>query len=92
MLSGYTNLVQDCVNPAVPLSCHFPDKIWKRVCSSMVVSTSLSAETALKQTIHLNHKYALDGCDPSSYGGILWCFGQFDGPKGTNFSPLIAAS
>ena len=43
----------------------------------------LTAETALKQTIHLNHKYALDGCDPSSYGGILWCFGQFDGPKGT---------
>lgn len=42
------------------------------------------AETALKQTCHLNHKFALDGLDPSSYGGILWCFGQFDGPKGTH--------
>ncbi|CEM34435.1 unnamed protein product [Vitrella brassicaformis CCMP3155] len=36
---------------------------------------------ALQWAIHLNHKYALDGCDPCSYAGILWCFGQFDGPK-----------
>ena len=28
----------------------------------------------------LNHRYALDGRDPASYGGILWCFGQFDRP------------
>lgn len=41
-------------------------------------------ETAFKDTFHLNHKFALDGCDPSSYGGILWCFGQFDGPKGNS--------
>ncbi|MFN9960373.1 MAG: deoxyribodipyrimidine photolyase, partial [bacterium] len=25
----------------------------------------------------LNHRYALDGRDPSSYGGMLWCLGQF---------------
>lgn len=30
----------------------------------------------------LNHRYALDGRDPASYGGILWCFGQFDRPQG----------
>lgn len=29
----------------------------------------------------LNHRYALDGRDPSSYGGILWCYGQFDRPQ-----------
>ena len=23
---------------------------------------------------------ALDGCDPSSYGGLLWCLGLFDRP------------
>jgi photolyase PhrII len=28
----------------------------------------------------LNHRYALDGRDPSSYGGMLWCLGQFDRP------------
>lgn len=39
-----------------------------------------NAETALAQIIDLNHRYALDGRDPSSYGGILWCLGQFDRP------------
>jgi photolyase PhrII len=35
---------------------------------------------ALRMAIDLNHRYALDGRDPSSYGGLLWCFGQFDRP------------
>jgi len=35
-------------------------------------------EEALRLALDLNHRYALDGRDPSSYGGILWCFGQFD--------------
>jgi photolyase PhrII len=38
---------------------------------------------ALAMLIDLNHRFALDGRDPSSYGGILWCLGQFDRP----FSP-----
>jgi predicted NAD/FAD-dependent oxidoreductase len=33
---------------------------------------------ALKLMIDLNHRYALDGNDPNSYGGLLWCMGQFD--------------
>ena len=40
-------------------------------------------QEALRLTIDLNHRYALDGRDPNSYGGILWCYGQFDRP----FSP-----
>ena len=36
--------------------------------------------TALKLMIDLNHRYALDGRDPASYGGLLWCLGQFDRP------------
>lgn len=28
----------------------------------------------------LNHRYALDGRDPASYGGLLWCLGEFDRP------------
>jgi len=39
-----------------------------------------SASRALHMSIDLNHRYALDGRDPSSYGGLLWCFGQFDRP------------
>ncbi len=35
---------------------------------------------ALRVLEHLNNKYALDGRDPNSYGGILWCFGKFDRP------------
>jgi predicted NAD/FAD-dependent oxidoreductase len=33
---------------------------------------------SLKLMIDLNHRYALDGNDPNSYGGLLWCMGQFD--------------
>jgi len=38
------------------------------------------AVTALRRMIDLNHRYALDGRDPASYGGLLWCLGQFDRP------------
>ena len=37
-------------------------------------------QAALAAIIDLNHRYALDGRDPASYGGILWCLGQFDRP------------
>jgi len=39
-----------------------------------------SPEQSLCYLIDLNHRYALDGRSASSYGGILWCFGQFDRP------------
>ncbi|OYP30996.1 FAD-dependent oxidoreductase [Rhodopirellula sp. MGV] len=39
-----------------------------------------SPDRALQLTLDLNHRYALDGRNPSSYGGVLWCFGQFDRP------------
>jgi hypothetical protein len=42
-----------------------------------------SAHDALSMLEALNHRYALDGRDPASYGGLLWCLGQFDRP----FSP-----
>lgn len=35
---------------------------------------------ALDTLIDLNHRYALDGNNPNSYGGLLWCLGQFDRP------------
>lgn len=41
------------------------------------------AATALARMEDLNHRYALDGRDPASYGGLLWCLGTFDRP----FSP-----
>ena len=41
-------------------------------------------ERALRIAIDLNNRYALDGRDPNSYGGILWCFGLFDRPYDTD--------
>ncbi len=37
-------------------------------------------ETALAMALDLNHRYALDGCDPNSYLGIQWTYGAFDRP------------
>ncbi|QDT09256.1 FAD-dependent oxidoreductase [Stieleria marina] len=48
-----------------------------------ILNWTPNAKKALAQIIDLNHRYALDGRDPASYGGILWCLGQFDRP----FSP-----
>ncbi|MBX3726410.1 MAG: FAD-dependent oxidoreductase [Xanthomonadales bacterium] len=35
---------------------------------------------ALARLLELNHRFALDGSDPASYGGLLWCLGLFDRP------------
>jgi photolyase PhrII len=39
-----------------------------------------SPQAALATLIALNHRYALDGSDPNSYGGLLWTLGLFDRP------------
>jgi deoxyribodipyrimidine photo-lyase len=45
-----------------------------------VLQWSKSPEDAYQTLVHLNNKYALDGRNPNSYTGILWCFGLFDRP------------
>jgi photolyase PhrII len=45
-----------------------------------ILNWTNSPQDALKMMIDLNHRYALDGRDPASYGGLLWCLGQFDRP------------
>lgn len=45
-----------------------------------ILNWTPNAKTALAMMLDLNHRYALDGRDPASYGGILWCLGQFDRP------------
>lgn len=47
-----------------------------------------SPARALQLAIDLNHRYALDGRSPSSYGGIHWCYGQFDQPFQTEQAVL----
>ena len=43
-----------------------------------LVGWTRTAEEAWSLLVDLNHRYALDGRDPASYGGLLWCLGQFD--------------
>jgi len=45
-----------------------------------VIEWSPSPAEAYRTLEHLNNKYALDGRDPNSGSGILWCFGLFDRP------------
>jgi len=40
-------------------------------------------ETAMNTSLEFNDRYALDGRDPNSIAGVMWCFGLFDRP----FSP-----
>jgi predicted NAD/FAD-dependent oxidoreductase len=47
-----------------------------------------NARDALALLLDLNHRYALDGRDPASYGGILWCLGALDRPF-TPESPIL---
>ncbi len=47
-----------------------------------ILEWSRSPEEALATMIALNDRYALDGRDPNSYSGILWCLGRYDRPWG----------
>jgi deoxyribodipyrimidine photo-lyase len=45
-----------------------------------VIAWSRNYQEAFETLVHLNNKYCLDGRDPNSYAGILWCFGKHDRP------------
>jgi len=43
-----------------------------------ILEWSKTPEQALATTLYLNDRHAVDGRDPNSYSGILWCFGRYD--------------
>jgi deoxyribodipyrimidine photo-lyase len=45
-----------------------------------IIAWSRTYEEAFETLVHLNNKYCLDGRNPNSYAGILWCFGKHDRP------------
>ncbi len=47
-----------------------------------ILEWSATPHQALTHMIRLNDAYALDGRDPNSYSGILWCLGRHDRPWG----------
>lgn len=51
---------------------------------------SATPEEAVRRLFELNHRFALDGSDPSSAGGLLWCLGLFDRPF-TPERPVLGA-
>lgn len=50
----------------------------RMVWGKKVIEWTGSHEQAFRILVHLNNKYALDGRDPNSWTGILWCFGKHD--------------
>ncbi len=44
----------------------------------LVIQWTKNYEEAFQILEHLNNKYCLDGRNPNSYAGILWCFGKHD--------------
>jgi deoxyribodipyrimidine photo-lyase len=47
-----------------------------------VLEWSAAPEESLEIMIHFNNKYSLDGRDPNSWSGVLWCLGLYDRPWG----------
>jgi deoxyribodipyrimidine photo-lyase len=56
-----------------------------------ILEWSKTPEHALATTLYLNDRYAVDGRDPNSYSGILWCYGRYDrawGPERPIFGTI----
>jgi deoxyribodipyrimidine photo-lyase len=47
-----------------------------------ILEWTATPREALAVMVELNNRYALDGRDPNSYAGILWCLGRYDRPWG----------
>ena len=45
-----------------------------------LIEWSSSPEKAHRAMVDLHDRYALDGRDPNTHAGILWCFGKHDRP------------
>jgi deoxyribodipyrimidine photo-lyase len=57
---------------------NYPRMLWGKT----VLLWTANYEQARTWLFHLNDKYALDGRDPTSVGGIMWCLGLWDRPWG----------
>ena len=57
---------------------NYPRMLWGKT----ILLWTESYEQARTWMYHLNDKYALDGRDPNSVGGIMWCLGLWDRPWG----------
>ena len=71
---------------------NYPRMLWGKT----VLLWTHDYEQARSWLFHLNDKYALDGRDPNSVGGIMWCLGLWDRPWGNKaiwggIRPMVTA-
>lgn len=71
---------------------NYPRMLWGKT----VLLWTVDYEQARRWLFHLNDKYALDGRDPNSVGGIMWCLGLWDRPWGNKpiwggIRPMVTA-
>jgi deoxyribodipyrimidine photo-lyase len=71
---------------------NYPRMLWGK---SLLLWTR-DYEQARRWMFHLNDKYALDGRDANSVGGIMWCLGLWDRPWGNKpvwggIRPMVTA-
>lgn len=64
------------------LSCGTMHGYLRMLWGKKIIEWSETPEIAHDTMIHLFQKYALDGRDPSTHAGVLWCFGKHDRPWG----------
>lgn len=56
-----------------------------------ILEWSSHPREAVETMVHLNNRWALDGRDPNSYSGIMWCVGRYDrawGPERPIFGKI----
>ena len=56
--------------------------------TAAVARGEASVEAAVRTLMGLNDTFALDGHSPPSVGGVLGCFGLFEGPKANKEAPV----
>lgn len=71
---------------------NYPRMLWGKT----VLLWTRDYEQARRWLFHLNDKYAIDGRDANSVGGIMWCLGLWDRPWGNKpiwggIRPMVTA-
>jgi deoxyribodipyrimidine photo-lyase len=62
------------------LGCGVIHNYLRMLWGKKIIEWSATPEEAFATMVRLHDEYALDGRDPNTYAGILWCFGKHDRP------------
>lgn len=62
------------------LACGVIHNYLRMLWGKKIIEWSETPESAHRTMVDLHDRYALDGRDPNTHAGILWCFGKHDRP------------